>query len=148
MCWGCISLNADLCNVAMKHTTSKLREFSDLETVETLGFRGEALNSLCSISDVEIATCCEGEAAGTLLRFDRMGNLISEQPQARQVYILQYFFFFFKVEAWNDRLCEKYFCECAGAFRRVSTASGEGVFKSHRSITTIRNCIAKCKVYS
>lgn len=35
--------------LARKHCTSKLRDFSDLAIVETFGFRGEALSSLCAL---------------------------------------------------------------------------------------------------
>ena len=42
--------------LALKHHTSKLKEFSDLESVETFGFRGEALSSLCALCNVTICT--------------------------------------------------------------------------------------------
>ena len=41
---------------ALKHHTSKLKNFSDLENVETFGFRGEALSSLCALCDITIQT--------------------------------------------------------------------------------------------
>ena len=35
--------------IATKHCTSKLIDFSDLTMIETFGFRGEALSSLCAV---------------------------------------------------------------------------------------------------
>ena len=35
--------------VALKHCTSKLRDFADLTTIDSFGFRGEALSSLCAL---------------------------------------------------------------------------------------------------
>ncbi len=51
----------------------------------TFGFRGEALSSLCGLADVQVATCTEGQEAGTLLSFDHDGRIASETPCAHQV---------------------------------------------------------------
>ena len=48
-----------------RFATSKLRLAEDLELVETLGFRGEALPSIAAVSNVEIVTRAVGEDQGT-----------------------------------------------------------------------------------
>ncbi|KAJ4130001.1 ATP-binding mismatch repair protein [Fusarium equiseti] len=63
-------------SVALKHHTSKLSSYSDIATLETFGFRGEALASLCALSTVSITTCQQGEAPkGTKLSFETSGKL-------------------------------------------------------------------------
>ena len=42
--------------IAKRGTTSKIREFDDIYAVKSLGFRGEALSSLCNIANVTIVT--------------------------------------------------------------------------------------------
>jgi DNA mismatch repair protein MutL len=48
-----------------KHCTSKIRKFEDVNEVNTLGFRGEALHALAAIAGkVRCETRCEGEMVG------------------------------------------------------------------------------------
>lgn len=69
--------SADYDVVAMKHYTSKLASFDDLNTVETFGFRGEALASLCALSGAVTITTTTAETApvGTILVLDRLGKV-------------------------------------------------------------------------
>ncbi|KAI1895982.1 hypothetical protein AGOR_G00090120 [Albula goreensis] len=70
--------------LTLKHHTSKLSSFSDLIHVETFGFRGEALSSLCALSDLSVVTCHEAAQVGTRLVFDHNGRLSQRSPHPRQ----------------------------------------------------------------
>ncbi len=50
-----------------RHATSKIRSADDLFRLSTMGFRGEALPSICAISEVDVKTRREGDAIGTHL---------------------------------------------------------------------------------
>ncbi|XP_063670503.1 uncharacterized protein LOC751032 isoform X4 [Pan troglodytes] len=66
--------------LTLKHHTSKIQEFADVPQVETFGFRGEALSSLCALSDVTISTCHVSAKVGTRLVFDHDGKIIQKTP--------------------------------------------------------------------
>ncbi|XP_075035760.1 mismatch repair endonuclease PMS2 [Mixophyes fleayi] len=70
--------------LTLKHHTSKLQDFSDLISVETFGFRGEALSSLCALSDLAIFTCHKSVNVGTRLVFDHNGKIVQKSPLPRQ----------------------------------------------------------------
>uniref|UniRef100_A0A8D8JK48 Mismatch repair endonuclease PMS2 n=1 Tax=Culex pipiens TaxID=7175 RepID=A0A8D8JK48_CULPI len=68
-----------------KYHTSKLREFSDLAGIETFGFRGEALSSLCALADMVIVTRHETAPHGTKLELNHRGVITKRSPIARAV---------------------------------------------------------------
>jgi DNA mismatch repair protein MutL len=53
-----------------RHSTSKISSVEDLESISTLGFRGEALASICSISQVEMKTRRQSEEVGTYIKIE------------------------------------------------------------------------------
>ncbi|KAK3306914.1 uncharacterized protein B0T15DRAFT_431965 [Chaetomium strumarium] len=65
-------------SVALKHYTSKLASYDDLSELQTFGFRGEALSSLCALSRFFVVTCTQEEAPrATRLDFETSGKLKS-----------------------------------------------------------------------
>nr|XP_054511484.1 mismatch repair endonuclease PMS2 isoform X4 [Pan troglodytes] len=80
---GCGVEEENFEGLTLKHHTSKIQEFADLTQVETFGFRGEALSSLCALSDVTISTCHTSAKVGTRLMFDHNGKIIQKTPYPR-----------------------------------------------------------------
>ncbi|KAJ3324968.1 ATP-binding mismatch repair protein [Boothiomyces sp. JEL0866] len=73
----------DLDLVCMRYTTSKITNFDDISTTSCYGFRGEALNSICSIAGgLIIATKKEGDPLGTICEYDVNGNLKSKSVKS------------------------------------------------------------------
>ena len=72
--------NDDLARAFLRHATSKISADYDLFHIETLGFRGEALASISSVSKVTIKSCA-GEAEGKMLVLEG-GKVVSEEYYA------------------------------------------------------------------
>jgi len=64
---GCGMDEVDCENAFLRHATSKITSIDDLNYVETMGFRGEALAAISSVSRVEIMTKTENDNLGTFL---------------------------------------------------------------------------------
>jgi DNA mismatch repair protein MutL len=65
-----------------RYATSKIGELDDLQSIATLGFRGEALPSIAAVAQVDILTSADGEAAGTYISVQD-GRVSAKKGQAR-----------------------------------------------------------------
>lgn len=67
----------DLPNVFKKHFTSKITNFEDLFSLDTRGFRGEALNSIQNVSEVSLTTKTHEENLGLNIKYS-FGEFVSK----------------------------------------------------------------------
>ena len=78
----------------IKHATSKIKNISDLESVSTMGFRGEALAAISSVSNFEIITKRKADSTGTRLYFENGKQKITDYgaPDGTAVHVENLFF--------------------------------------------------------
>src|SRR5271166_5273082 len=82
---GCGMLRDDALLAFERHATSKLRDVKDLLSISTLGFRGEALPSIASVSRLLLETRAAEETTGTRIEIAggkmlRCGNSCVPSP--------------------------------------------------------------------
>ncbi len=71
--------NEDTVVAFERHATSKIKSATDLNSIFTLGFRGEALASIAAVAHVELITRTEDAEEGTHIIM-KAGKLFSQQP--------------------------------------------------------------------
>ena len=63
----------------LRHATSKLKDARGLEAIATLGFRGEALAAISSVSRMELVTSCSDDGEGRRV-INEGGRILSNEP--------------------------------------------------------------------
>ena len=92
---GCGMSAEDARTAFLRHATSKLRQAEDLAAITTMGFRGEALAAIASVSRIELMTKTPGAISGTSLTLEA-GNITEESeigcPDGTTIVIRDLFF--------------------------------------------------------
>ena len=73
---------ADAINMARPHYTSKLGSLSDLASLQSYGFRGEALSSIAAVADLQVTTCTTEDDVAHTYMFNHAGEIITCKPSA------------------------------------------------------------------
>ena len=77
---GCGMSSQDARTAFLRHATSKLRTAEDLASIVTMGFRGEALAAIASVSRIDLLTKTAGAISGTSLSLE--GGTVTEESEA------------------------------------------------------------------
>ena len=90
---GCGIDREELTSALSRHATSKIGSLEDLENIGSLGFRGEALPSIASVSRLSLASRLpDGDCAWRLQARDDDEALPDALPQGTQVEVLELFY--------------------------------------------------------
>ena len=90
---GCGIDREELTSALSRHATSKIGSLEDLENIASLGFRGEALPSIASVSRLSLASRLpDGDCAWRLQARDDDEVLPDALPQGTQVEVLELFY--------------------------------------------------------
>ena len=76
---GCGIANADVPKAFLRHATSKIEKAVDLDSISTLGFRGEALAATSAVSRVEMFTKTADEDFGTHYKIEGGEEVLYEE---------------------------------------------------------------------
>ena len=92
---GCGMAAEDARTAFKRHATSKLRTAEDLAAIGTMGFRGEALAAIASVSRIDLMTKTAGSLSGTSLHLEA-GEIIEESevgcPEGTTIIIRDLFY--------------------------------------------------------
>ena len=66
---GCGIPRDEVQTAFLRHATSKLQNADQLNSIETMGFRGEALAAICAVSRTDMITKCASDEIGTAVRY-------------------------------------------------------------------------------
>ncbi len=79
---GCGINHSEVALAFSRHATSKIESLTDLENINSLGFRGEALSSISSVSNVEVITKTESDELALSVELSQ-GTILNEKSVHR-----------------------------------------------------------------
>ena len=85
----------DVPKAFLRHATSKVGKADDLDSIATLGFRGEALASICAVAKVQMITRHKDEDTGTLYEIEASEEQKYEEagcPQGTTIIVRDIFY--------------------------------------------------------
>lgn len=116
----------DLPLATMQYATSKIKELDDLYNIRTMGFRGEALHSICAVSRLTIASSHEGESWTSVVDNMKEEPLVPGGPQEGTMVKVEDLFSqiparraFLKRPASEATMCRQTFLSKAMAFPQI-----------------------------
>ena len=123
----------------LPHATSKINSVEDLESVRTLGFRGEALSSMASCARLEVVSSRNDETYKLTVHGGKMLDLIPHMGAAGTAVTVKDLFYnmparrrFMKSSRAETLMCRKVFLEKAAAHPRIAFRLFiDGVLKSY-----------------
>lgn len=92
---GCGIARDEVEKAFLRHATSKIETVRDLESIETLGFRGEALASVCAVTRTELLTKRKEDKTGTRLVIhggEIISNMATGCPDGTTIIITDLFY--------------------------------------------------------
>ncbi len=91
---GCGIEKDDMRAAFFAHATSKITNLEDIDHIHTLGFRGEALATIASVSCVELISCVEGQEANKVVCDGEFIGKVEPAvaPKGTQITVRKFFF--------------------------------------------------------
>jgi len=92
---GCGIASEDIPTAFLRHATSKIATEDDLEAIETLGFRGEALASIAAVSRIQLFTRTGDDVAGSVYTIEGGESLSLEEagcPKGTTIIVRELFY--------------------------------------------------------
>jgi DNA mismatch repair protein MutL len=142
---GCGIPAAEIETAFLRHATSKLQTVDDLAAIRTLGFRGEALAAIASVSQVTVISRAQGDASGTRLTLEagvKSGRETVGAPQGTVIAVENLFYNtparlkFLKSQRTEKRLIDELVTRYALAYPHIRfrlTHNGRITFQSNGS---------------